>query len=107
MSPYGSVNVRLVGGPFDGDEGRLVFPPGSWDAMGPDLPESLWVWHCTETGCPYGQVHWQPEQKDAKPGSIEYVHEEAGEDEDGWEIYVFGGMARPLVGVGAEKGLVA
>jgi hypothetical protein len=66
------VLCKLLGGPFDGDEGWMESP----------LPERLWVEWCEVTGCRHNGIHWH-----ARPTGRGLVYDR-GEEDDGVQLYV-------------------
>lgn len=77
-----TVMARLVGGPFDGDEGRVRVP----------LPDMLWAFACggacTPGGrCRLGGIHWA---RDGRPWArtSEAVIYRRGPVDDGVQVYV-------------------
>lgn len=48
------MKAQLVGGPFDGDTGKLDKEP----------PPALWAWACGNPACPQKGVHWAAEWVD-------------------------------------------
>lgn len=84
------VLCELVGGPYDGDDGRVNLP----------LPAELWVWTCGDSGCPHGGVHWALRARPDTPLPLQrYV--QRGVRERGDEVvhlYVHGDRLPPPAG---------
>lgn len=70
---------RLVGGPFDGDEGRLDDP----------LPEEVWAYACPDPECNEGGVHWMVREVEEIEGGERYRR---GKRRNGVQLYVHAGL---------------
>lgn len=88
--------ARLVGGPFDGDQGYVY-------ALVPEV----WVWACgsPRRRCPAGGVHWSP-VFDGVPAEKQAERYRLSEDHkpgDAFADYVYPDLAEPeLLGAARE-----
>lgn len=85
--------AKLIGGPFDGDQGSLT------NERTRELPESLWVTPCgcgnPRSRCSYGGVRWfvtsdQAQAESPHPAKYDFDRLESDEQELGVAVYVYG-----------------
>lgn len=95
--------VQLIGGPFDGDRGRISTR---------ELPLRIWAWECGEAFCPVpNRIHWAHE-RDMVPEDAGAARYELDEQTRTCEVvaYVFptpaGEPNETFAGVGVDEGIV-